>query len=97
MHIISQPLPSLLKKDAKFNLGAAQQQAFDTPKTKLTMSPVLIYPNYDQEFILCTDASDVGLGGVLMQERDGKLHPIAYASRLATLLREITRSLSAKL
>ena len=79
---ISQPLTSLLKKNVKFHWEAEQQEAFDTLKTKLTTSPVLIFPNYEQEFILVTDASDIGLGGVLMQERDNKLQPIAYASRL---------------
>ncbi len=37
-----------------------------------------------KEFLLCTDASDVGLGGILMQERNGNAHPIVYASRLCT-------------
>ncbi len=36
------------------------------------------------EFILCTDASDIGLGGILMQKRNGKPQPTAYASRLCT-------------
>ncbi len=44
----------------------------------------MIFPDYTKEFILCTDASDVGLGGILMQERNGNAHPIAYASRLYT-------------
>ena len=45
---------------------------------------MLIIFNYDQEFILATDASDIGVGGVLMQERNGQPQPIAYASRLCT-------------
>ncbi len=40
--------------------------------------------DYTQEFILFTDASDVGLGGILMQKRNGHPHPIAYVSRLCT-------------
>ena len=81
---IAQPLSSLLKKKAEFSWGPSQTKAFNTLKEKLTSSPVLILPDYTQEFILCTDASDVGLGGILMQERDGKPKPIAYASRLCT-------------
>ncbi len=53
-------------------------------KVKLTSAPVLILPDYTREFILCTDGSDIGLGGILMQERNGKPQPIAYASRLCT-------------
>ncbi len=69
---IASPLTSLLKKDAKFHWGPEQQNAFETLKVKLSSSPVLILPDYTKEFILCTDASDIGLGGILMQERNGK-------------------------
>ena len=34
-----------------------------------------------QSFVLRTDASDYGIGAVLMQEHEGKLFPICYASR----------------
>ena len=51
---------------------------------KHTSAPVLIFPDYSKEFILCTDASDIGIGGILMQERNGTPQPIAYASRLCT-------------
>lgn len=81
---IAHPLTSLLKKDVTFIWGEEHQQAFDALKEKLISSPVLIFPDYSKEFILCTDASDIGLGGILMQERKGKLQPIAYASRLCT-------------
>ena len=81
---IAHPLSSLLKKNAIFTWGLEQQQAFDNLKERLTTAPVLIFPNYQQEFILCTDASDIGLGGILMQERNGRPQPIAYASRLCT-------------
>ncbi len=81
---IAQPLTFLLRKGVEFTWGSEQQQAFETLKDKLSSSPVLIFPDYSKEFILCTDASDIGLGGILMQERNGKPQPITYASRLCT-------------
>ncbi len=81
---IAHPLTSLLKKDAKFHWGPEQQNGFETLKVKLTSAPVLILPDYTKEFILCTDASDIGLGGILMQEGNGKPQPIAYVSTLYT-------------
>ncbi len=79
---IAHALSSLLKKNANFTWGPEQQKAFDNLKEKLMTAPVLIFPEYQQEIILCTDASDIGLGGIFMQERNGKPQPIAYASLL---------------
>ena len=40
-----------------------------------------MYPNFDQDSTLETDASTMGLGAVLSQQaEDGKIHPVAYAS-----------------
>ena len=57
-------------------------KAYSTLKKALCSAPVLRHPNFDKEFILCTDASGYGLGEVLSQIfEDGEEHPIAYASR----------------
>ena len=47
-------------------------------KTRLTEALVLAYPAFGQNFVLETDACGHGLGAVLYQCRDGKLHPVAY-------------------
>lgn len=56
-------------------------QAFRTLKQKLTTTPVLTYADFELPFILEIDASHAGLGAVLSQEVDGKVRPVAYASR----------------
>jgi transposase InsO family protein len=51
-------------------------------RKRLTEAPILVYPSFDREFILETDASIRGLGGVLSQYQDDKKrHPVAFASR----------------
>ena len=57
-----------------------QQQAFDTLKQHLTSPPIQLYQDYNQPFVLHTDASSDGLGAVLCQEQDGVNRVIAYGS-----------------
>jgi len=61
--------------------GESQEKAFQTLKASLMGPPILKLPDLDQTFILRVDASDLGLGSVLLQESDGEKLPVAYASR----------------
>jgi len=80
---IAAPLSDKTKKcePEKVKWDAGCQKSFDTLKDKLTQRPVLCMPHYDQEFVLRTDASDRGMGAVLLQDQGQGLHPIAYASK----------------
>ena len=79
---VAQPLHHLTGKGVPFEMTEAAASAFEELKEKLTTSPVLAYPSFNQDFILETDASISGLGAVLAQiQSDSKPHPIAYASR----------------
>ena len=58
------------------------EQAFQTLKTRLATRPVLVSPDYQRPFILQTDASERGLGGVLSQSGDQDVdRSIAFYSR----------------
>ena len=78
---IAAPLYHLTKKGVHFEWGIEQQQAFDTLKSCLVSAPVLAMPVDEAQYILDTDASDLGLGAVFSQIQDGVERPIAYASR----------------
>lgn len=69
---VAEPLVRLtdLKKD--FHWSHQCQNAFDTLIDKLTSQPVLAQPDYSLEFVLYTDASDVGIGAVLSQIPKGE-------------------------
>ena len=78
---IAYPLTKLLRKDVKFKWGKEEESAFQDLKSRLTKAPILTYPDYSKEFFLACDASDIGIGAVLLQKGKERLMPIAFASR----------------
>ncbi|XP_039056283.1 uncharacterized protein LOC120199174 [Hibiscus syriacus] len=74
---IAAPLTELLKKDKAWDWGLKCQSAFDEIKLAMTSKPVLVLPDHTKPFEVFIDASDISIGGVLMQEG----HPVAYESR----------------
>lgn len=80
---IAAPLSDLTKKSApiKVQWNAGTETAFQKFAQILCKKPVLAVPDFTQQFILQTDASDIGLGAVLSQVKDGVEHPILYLSR----------------
>jgi len=59
-----------------FKWGQEQANAFETLKDKLTKAPILTLPNFAKTFKIECDASNIGIGAILLQEG----HPIAYFS-----------------
>ena len=85
---IARPLDDLTScensklKNQPVSLTPPALEAFETLKKKCMTVPVLAFTDLEKPFILETDASGIGLRAVLLQEQeDGKLHPVAYASR----------------
>ncbi|GFS12946.1 Pol polyprotein [Elysia marginata] len=83
---ISAPLSDLVRKGQPktVNWTDSQEKAYNSLKFAVTSKPVLQLPNINKRFILRTAASGRGLGAALMQESDGMLFPVAYASKKLT-------------
>ncbi|CAF0818248.1 unnamed protein product [Brachionus calyciflorus] len=78
---IASPLFKATMKGKKFEFDKRCEDAFNKLKDCLTGIDLLILPDFHDTFGLETDASDIGLGAVLWQKRDGESKPIAYWSR----------------
>ncbi|GKD26169.1 putative reverse transcriptase domain-containing protein [Tanacetum coccineum] len=74
---IAKPLTSLTQKNQKYEWGEKKEEAFQTLKNNLCDAPILSLPDGIEDFVVYCDASNQGLGCVLMQR--GKV--ITYALR----------------
>ncbi|CAM4705544.1 unnamed protein product [Lepidochelys kempii] len=81
---IAAPLTDLTKKKQP---NAVQwtgkcQKAFNKLKATLMSDPVLRTPDFDKPFLVTTDASERGVGAVLMQKGpDQEFHPVVFLSK----------------
>lgn len=83
---IARPLTNLLKKNTPWKWERDQNNSFLTLKNNLIERPLLALYDQTLETELHTDASALGLGGILLQwQADPRmLKPVAYFSRQTT-------------
>ena len=62
-------------------MGRQAGSSFHEGEGSLIKKIILKLPDLDKEFILQTDASDVGIGACLLQQHEGDKHPVLYASK----------------
>jgi len=63
-------ITDMLKKDSVVRWTKEAVKSFNLVKLALSSAPVLICPDYTQDFILFSFASDHTMAAVLMQKRD---------------------------
>ncbi len=78
---LAAPLNKLVGKNVPFVWNATCDQSFNHLKNVLSSEPVVILPDFSVPFQIYTDASNLAVGAVLAQDRDGCEHVVAYASR----------------
>ena len=82
------PLHDMLGKEVKMgpvDLPPEAWEAINILKRKVQSAPVLVFLDFDEPFLLETDASKEGLGAVLSQKQsDGHYHPVAFGSHSLT-------------
>ena len=79
------PLTNLLQKKVNFSWTKDCDESFKKIKCVLMNTPVLSAPNFDKQFKLTVDASDIGIGAALFQESDdGVDRVVCYFSKKLT-------------
>ena len=73
---LAAPLTEIVKKSMGFKWGSEQDRAFIEIKEKLCDAPLLALLDFSKTFEIEYNASRIGIGAVLMQEK----RPIAYFS-----------------
>ncbi|CAB0041768.1 unnamed protein product [Trichogramma brassicae] len=79
---LAEPLTRLTSSKVKYVWSTEQQDAFEKIKILMAEAPLLNCPNFKEKFIVQTDASDTGLGAVLLQIIDGEERVLEFASRV---------------
>lgn len=77
-------LRSLLETDTVWQWNDEQAKEWSWLKSSLTKEPVLKFYDQEKPLKVSTDASQAGLGAVLLQRHDMEWYPVAYASRTMT-------------
>lgn len=76
------PITETISAKKKFVWTKEAQLAFEKIKSLLSSLPVLINPDFSKKFYLHCDASDHGIGAVLIQlDSEGQERPVAYMSK----------------
>lgn len=78
---VALPLTKLLSKGSKFEWNVCCKEAYGKIKEMLINTPVLRMPDYHKPFMMHVNASQDGVGGVVMQDYEGINHPVGYFSK----------------
>ena len=77
---ISRPLCRLLEKDANFDFDESCRYEFDEIKSRLVTAPIMLTPDWNNDYEIMCDASDYAMGDVLGQ-RTEKIFKVIYYAR----------------
>ena len=76
-----EPLRKLTCQSGKWHLGKEENKAFKALKNQLVEASMMAFYDKGVPTEVVTDASPVGLGAILVQEKQGVMRAVAFASR----------------
>lgn len=85
--LITAPLYKLLKKGKESVVGSEEEIALKNLEKNFEKSVVLAYPNFSQEFIVHSDASDGGIGAVISKVDKNRIErQVSFTRRRLTVI-----------
>ena len=78
---LAKPLMDLTRDKISWRWGDAEANSFKALKVTMATAPILHLPDFEKQFVVMTDASDVAVGAILEQNFGSEMQPIAFASR----------------
>ena len=78
---VYRPLCRLLEKDAKFDFDESCRFSFDEIKSRLVTAPIMLTPDWNNDYEIMCNASNYAMGVVLGQRTEKILKAIYYASK----------------
>ena len=78
---ISRPLCRLLEKDANFDFDELCRSAFDEIKSRLVTAPIMLTPDWNNDYEIMCESSDYAMGVVLGQRTEKIFKAIYYARK----------------
>ena len=69
------------EKYAKFDFDESCRSAFDEIKSKIVTAPIMLIPDWNNDFEIMCDANDYAMGAVLGQRAEKIFKAIYYASK----------------
>ena len=78
---VSKPLSNLLMQGVPFEFNDPCMNGFGLLKKKLTLTPIVVAPDWNLPFELMCDASDFAVRAILGQRKEKVFYAMYYASR----------------
>ena len=78
---ISISLCRLLEKDANFDFDESYRSAFEEIKSRLVLAPIMLTPDWNNDFEIMCNASDYAVGDILGQITEKIFKAIYYANK----------------
>ena len=78
---LTKPMTDLTRDKVAWTWGDAQDNSFKVLKVAIAIAPILRLTDFEHQFVIMTDASDVVIGAILEQDFGSGLQPTAFSSR----------------